>query len=368
MAETGPELLRVIAIIHKELPSPFDLSRCDCFVCRIWNRAFDVLNLMVRAFKEKRLLSAIPQPLDARFRTTLSVIAVLLIAVENKQPLPSSPGEDETGQGGPDSKAKEREQWDFAGEKIRDFHEFLRTGMLVHPHRRSWGISGILSLGETVGTDLPSIITTATKRVETLNSDTLNQDESLVQDPDLRPPEIFDVFLTLAGPHDHPSEQFCTICSNPYYSNVSGNNKMKTLCNHVLCRTCIDRARRSGEAVYNCPFCTACLVCGKKDCKFHVVKGEPTTPVPILDVLQLIKGPQGPGSPLKGYCIFRDSLWRFREASREERVRLAALENTLRSQLLIKDRIRSERRRTVKLKRIEDCFDACRDYDAVRGG
>jgi hypothetical protein len=224
----------------------------------------------------------------------------------------------------------------------KSFYIWIKDGMLKHPFRRTPAQVRYLAVAHLQynNPDLPmgpkiAQITAYYKDWEAR----VYAPENLVEDPDTlyylrRMSKISD-----AERKDCDGDDACLFCTDNY--DEGQHSPKRGLCGHVFCALCFDIWLQQSSGKYTCATCRTCLVCGRGQCKAHVVKTDMAPPMPLTGLIDA-ELPNKKGEVL--HDIRPDRYWTLREDTRADRALLTYIDSILvrdsagrGHQLLLKD-------------------------------
>ncbi|KAF2246418.1 hypothetical protein BU26DRAFT_507024 [Trematosphaeria pertusa] len=205
---------------------------------------------------------------------------------------------------------------------LQGFHAWVADAVLKHPQRRNMKQHQWLAIVdyERLGGGLLRKCKMAFVELNRWFRE-VSKPENLVRDPDQlylfrRANGLKAVKTDRVGDWEH---QECQVCTEEFErpDTIEGERTpQRAPCGHVLCKACFKNWLEQSKGRYTCPLCRACLVCGENNCIFHSIRREPTTPMPMPDVLRIIRGRSE--ELLHGLAPSR--YWVLRETTRYHRV------------------------------------------------
>jgi hypothetical protein len=123
----------------------------------------------------------------------------------------------------------------------------------------------------------------------------------------------------------------CLICTEDF--DADNHPPGRGPCGHLQCKGCFEQSLNADSTKYICPFCRACLVCGRNDCVDHVVAvrdRDEHLPIPLPRLLErshmLCMGQLWHQCLMPLYGLSPKRYWELREKTRETRSSLTRIQ------------------------------------------
>ncbi|KAF3002605.1 hypothetical protein E8E13_008632 [Curvularia kusanoi] len=176
---------------------------------------------------------------------------------------------------------------------LNAFRDWIKDTTMKHPQRRTECQQMWLWIVEMQGlknvTNVCHVVDEAIGRIQYWEQNTYST-HNLRQDPDHHAWFFFTYNNAIMEvmPGTPGLGKSCLICTEDF--NAHHNRPNKNPCGHFQCSNCSDQPLEHDATKFTCPFCRACLVCGRNACTDHIVAEqdhESANIVPLPEVLSI---------------------------------------------------------------------------------